>query len=630
MFLASSAHAQWPSLVAPLPAQGGGEKDAALLISIEDYVFLPDVPGAKENATAWLQHLVRTRGVPGTQVKWLQNNEAVAESIRKELKATVAKVKPGGMLWVVFIGHGAPSEDGTDGLLVGADAQNVMESFSARSVKRSELLAALEAGQQKASVVLLDACFSGQSSTGELLVKGSMPTLPERETQLTPKKPVLVLSAGTSRQVAGALPGKDVPAFSYLALGGLRGWADENRDGVVTAGEVVSFSRNVMGTTVTGRTQTPTLNPESAMNTAVGKAKAGEELPLVDILVWLKGGAGAPGVNAAGPQVGRLTVKTTPAGARLDLVDPKGQPFATMAPLERWRAIPGRWKVTATLDGYVTQTRDVDVPLDDVASVEVTLQKTASLEVVGTAQRPGATRLDPRTGITWVWMPGGSFEQGCVAGDAECAADEMPAVTKTVTGFWMAKTETTVKQYEACVAQGRCNAAKTGIQSIDQNCNTKQRLLDRHAGSPDVHPVNCVNWNQAKTFCEWADGRLPSATEWEYAAKSGQAVIFPWGNSPPAGKARFANVWFDPASGKKPVFTDGTYPVGSYPAGASAWGLMDMAGNVSEWTSSNDEAQKKEVRGGGWGNASDALRASFRHRNPPSVADGFGGFRCAQ
>lgn len=287
--IASSALAQWPSLSEPLPRQGNGDKDAALIVSIENYAFLPGIPGAQENAAAWFQHLVKTRGIPVSQVKWLQNNEAALESIRKELTFTVSRVKPGGVLWVVFIGHGAPSEDGSDGLLVGADAQNVMESFAARSLKRSELLSTLEAGQQKASVVLLDSCFSGQSPTGELLVKGAMPTLPERETQVTAKKTVLVLSAGTSRQVAGALPGKEVPAFSYLALGGLRGWADENHDGKVTAGEVVGFTRSVMGTTLTGRTQTPTLNPETAADISVGKAKAGEELPLAEIVLWLKG-----------------------------------------------------------------------------------------------------------------------------------------------------------------------------------------------------------------------------------------------------------------------------------------------------------------------------------------------------
>ncbi len=443
--LATSALAQWPSLLEPLPAQGGGEKDAALIISLEDYVFLPRIPGAKENATAWLQHLVKTRGVPGTQVKWLQNSEAALESMRKELKATVARVKPGGVLWVVFIGHGAPSEDGSDGLLVGADAQNVMESFSARSLKRSELLGLLEAGQQKASVVLLDACFSGQSSSGELLVKGSMPTLPERETQVVAKKPVLVLSAGTSRQVAGALPGKDVPAFSYLALGGLRGWADENHDGTLTAGEVVSFSRNVMGTTLTGRTQTPTLNPESAVNAAVGKVKAGETLPLVDILVWLKGSTGSktaaqepavatgPKVSSSNvkPVVGSLTVKTTPHGARLDLVDPKGQALTSRSPLVKSDAAPGRWRVTASADGYVSQAREVEVAADDVAFIELSLQKPASLEVVGSPEGALVKVLGPgfsnEGGLPWK-------AEGLTPGAYEVSVSREAYGTETWTG----------------------------------------------------------------------------------------------------------------------------------------------------------------------------------------------------
>ncbi len=724
--IASSAFAQWPSLSEPLPRQGNGDKDAALIVSIEDYAFLPGIPGAQENAAAWFQHLVKTRGIPVTQVKWLQNNEAALESIRKELKFTVSRVKPGGVLWVVFIGHGAPSEDGSDGLLVGADAQNVMESFSARSLKRSELLSALETGQQQASVVLLDACFSGQSPTGELLVKGAMPTLPERETQVRAKKPVVVLSAATSRQVAGALPGKEVPAFSYLALGGLRGWADENHDGKVTAGEVVGFTRSVMGTTLTGRTQTPTLNPETAANIAVGKAKAGEELPLGDIVLWLKGAAGgaratlepAPDVKSTGPRVSRgavkavvgsLTVKTTPAGARLDLVDPNGQALATKAPLMKPDATPGRWKVTATLEGYVAQTRDVDVPPDDVAFVEMVLQKPASLEVTGTpegalvrvkgpggfqdegglpwkaegltpgeyavsisregytgeswtgtvaagqaqqvttklkradakepGQQAGTSRVDSRTGITWVWMPPGSFEQGCVPGDSECDSDEEPARPKTVTGFWMAKTETTVKQFETCASAGRCSSEprEQDVEPV-KTCNWKN--------GRSTHPMNCLNWSEAKAFCEWAGGRLPSATEWEYAAKSGQATIYPWGNARPDGtRANFCdkncpnalvadvrkkwedNKWI--AYGVDDGFA-GTSPVGSFRAGETKWGLADMAGNVWEWTGTDYDAEKKEVRGGSLNNTANLLRASFRSRDPPTNRPVNHGFRCAQ
>ena len=90
---AGQSLAQWPELNKPLPKQYAGEKDAALIISVSDYAFLPDVPGANENAAAWFQHFTVTRGIPATQVQWLQDNEATVFGIRKALKQLALDVK---------------------------------------------------------------------------------------------------------------------------------------------------------------------------------------------------------------------------------------------------------------------------------------------------------------------------------------------------------------------------------------------------------------------------------------------------------------------------------------------------------------------------------------------------------
>ncbi|MBI5244538.1 MAG: SUMF1/EgtB/PvdO family nonheme iron enzyme [Elusimicrobia bacterium] len=83
----------------------------------------------------------------------------------------------------------------------------------------------------------------------------------------------------------------------------------------------------------------------------------------------------------------------------------------------------------------------------------------------------------------------------------------------------MAKTEVTVAQYKACVDTGACAAPDTG-----GSCNWG-------VSGRESHPVNCVDWNQAKAFSEWADGRLPSEAEWEYAARSaGKDRKYPWGD----------------------------------------------------------------------------------------------------
>ena len=173
VLLAAPAFAQWPSIDSPLPKQTGGEKDAALIVSIEDYAFLPDVGGANENAVAWYQHLTKTRGVPASSVVFLKDSEATLEGIQDGLAKAGGLVKPGGLLWILYIGHGAPSEDGADGVLVGADAQQSTRQLYARSLPRSALLKALDGGKQARSIVFLDACFSGPVSYTHLTLPTS-------------------------------------------------------------------------------------------------------------------------------------------------------------------------------------------------------------------------------------------------------------------------------------------------------------------------------------------------------------------------------------------------------------------------------------------------------------------------
>ena len=129
--------------------------------------------------------------------------------------------------------------------------------------------------------------------------------------------------------------------------------------------------------------------------------------------------------------------------------------------------------------------------------------------------------------------------------------------------------------------------------------------------------MNCVDWMQASEYCRWAGGTLPTAEEWEYAAKSGEPVRYPWGKEPPtAGNARFDSL-------------EGTAAVGSFADGSTRWGLVDLAGNVAEWTASSYTAQEKEIRGGGWTDTARNLRASARSGHRPGYRSDLIGFRCA-
>jgi len=213
-----------------------------------------------------------------------------------------------------------------------------------------------------------------------------------------------------------------------------------------------------------------------------------------------------------------------------------------------------------------------------------------------------------KAGIQWVTIPGGSFMMGSGNGDEE------PRHQVTLRSLQMAKTLVTVEQYKACVDAGACTAPNTGGY-----CNWD-------AAGRTQHPINCVDWNQAKTFSEWVGGRLPSEAEWEYAARSaGKDQEYPWGN--------------EEATCQRAVFSgcgsNGTAPVCSKPQGNSEQGLCDMAGNVWEWVQDwyhdsydgapidgsaweSPEGSNRVLRGGSWRLDARNVRSASRGLDDPS------------
>jgi formylglycine-generating enzyme required for sulfatase activity len=190
-----------------------------------------------------------------------------------------------------------------------------------------------------------------------------------------------------------------------------------------------------------------------------------------------------------------------------------------------------------------------------------------------------------------------------------------------VSGFLIDKTAVTWGQYKRF-------AAATG---------TAMPPHEPFWGIHDDHPAVFVTWEEAKAYCEWVGGRLPTEAEREKACRGTDERTYPWGNEEPTPeRAAFRRSWGFGA----------TDPVGAHPKGASPYGLLDMGGNVWEWCAdwyddkyyevaprrdptgpSSGEAHV--VRGGSWDSRPSVLSCSCRNWGYRGYREGDFGFRCA-
>jgi hypothetical protein len=293
----SAAAANWPSVTMQPAWTGGGENDAAVVIGISAYSSLPPIPGAADNAKDWFSYLTRTRGIPLDRIRILADNDATKEEIEAVTKDLADKVGQGGTVWFIFIGHGAPNAAHDDGLLVGYDTQVNEKSLEARGVPQKFVTSTIEADPKHANAIFIwDACFSGTTGDGKALVPGSQATLPVKRIAAGAAGRAAIFSA--SDQVAGPLPNHDRPAFTYLMLGALRGWADKppvgNNDGQVTTVEAFNYARDTLRKVVHGRVQVPSMQG-SAQPFVLSKGASEAGPDLVSLIVDSGGAAKSGG-----------------------------------------------------------------------------------------------------------------------------------------------------------------------------------------------------------------------------------------------------------------------------------------------------------------------------------------------
>jgi formylglycine-generating enzyme required for sulfatase activity len=264
---------------------------------------------------------------------------------------------------------------------------------------------------------------------------------------------------------------------------------------------------------------------------------------------------------------------------------------------------------------------------------------------------PGATQVRDADGMVMVYVPAGEFEMGSDDEDVDYAVQlcneyrgncergwyeiEQPVHTVEIDAFWVDQTEVTNAQYALCVADGVCD---------------ESHLAGDADFNGDGYPVVGVSWHDANTYCEWTGARLPTEAEWEYAARGPESYIYPWRGDFHCSRGNFDDETqvtdYIVPGGEGCDGHEKTAPVGSYPAGASWCGALDMAGNVWEWVADWYDSEFYEhsptrsptgpssgeyrgLRGGSWGNLQINARCASRLWYHPDYWSVNWGFRCA-
>jgi serine/threonine-protein kinase len=224
-------------------------------------------------------------------------------------------------------------------------------------------------------------------------------------------------------------------------------------------------------------------------------------------------------------------------------------------------------------------------------------------------------------GVSMRLVPAGTFPMGSNNGEP----DEQPIHDVYLDTYYIDTYEVTNALYKACVEAGVCNLPK----------NTSHYNDSKY----EQHPVVFVDWNMAKTYCEWRGANLPTEAQWEKAARGTDGRTYPWGEGIHSTRANYNQNIGD------------TVVVGSYPSGVSPFSLYDMAGNVFEWVNDwyLDSFYQKSptqnpigpdvypstgtyrvLRGGSWYNDAYKVRSSFRYWGTPDFTNEDVGFRCAR
>ena len=547
-----------------------------------------------------MEHFLKSQGF---EVIPLYNENATRTNIISKMESYIApRLTKNDRVLIFYAGHGHTKNlGGKDfGYIVPHDGGGDSATYVSMETLQSQ---ATKMGNAKHQLFIMDACYSGLLGTRTGALDENRPDYLNEITRRTARQ--IITAGGKNQQVLDGGPDGHSFFTGYMLEGLEKGMADNNGDGYITFSELTSY----VIPKATNPYQTPsyTMFPghglgEFVFQTAKGPVKSVQPTPVPTDPTFRSGNA--PNFEIEFWQSIKSSQKAEEFQAYLDQF-PQGK-FARLAKIRK---------------KTIERAREAAEPQ---AKPEPSLQ--AKLPTGYQSPRQLSREITGKDGASMVLVRAGEFTMGSNDRD-----DEQPVHKVSLDAFYIDKYELTTSRYAKFLSQTKRD--------------DPQYWNDVTLASDGDRPVIGVTWHDADAYCRSVGKRLPTEAEWEKAARGTDGLIYPWGNERPTQNH---------ANHGKPSWNGYTTltMVGHHNAGASPYGIHDMAGNAWEWVADwydenyyknspyknipsrnpkgPSDGTQRGLRGGSWVIDPEFLRSANRYRLTPDIRHYSIGFRCAQ